>query len=224
MLEDAIRVIVAVPKKERDHMSEQVTEHLKQNEAYEVADILPEAYEYMTEIIFFRGDFILSVYITDGFRLQDYPDCTLIEVDLNIGQEIDESSESDFLATDEIQALIETTVDLYTGLSTSPKVGFGEETYQSEVSPISGESFPPEERRFLTWCDIFSPAEVDAIGRETLLSAPAPRAETLADGSILLISKNPVDNTPPEAVSEHVGIQTMTDYSDHVSRSEFYDE
>lgn len=224
MLEDSIRAFIAIPEKSKNLVFGNVSDYLQQNDVYEIIEVHPDENGPRSRIIFFKEDIVPSIHVRDGTYFEDYPDYTVIEVNVGIGQELEAATESDFLATDEMQALIETTVDLYTGLSISPKVGFGEETYQSERSPITSESFPPEERRFLTWCDIFSPAEVETIGRETLLSAPAPRVETLADGSILLISKNPVDNTPPEAVSEHVGIQTITDYSDHVSRSEFYDE
>ncbi|ACV49446.1 hypothetical protein [Halomicrobium mukohataei] len=222
MLEDEARSVIAIPQEQTEYGLSQVTELLKESTENKVIEVQRDAFHGKHEVFFSVGDVIMSILVIDGHKIEHYPGYCLIEFTNNNVRDLENTS--DFLNTDHMDIMVATATDLYDRLTELPKVGFGIETYQSEGIPISGESFPPADRDFLTWFDIFSPAEVEAIGRETLLSAPAPRVEALEDGSILLISKNPVDNAPPEEVSEHVGIQTMTDYSDHVSRSEFYDE
>ena len=98
------------------------------------------------------------------------------------------------------------------------------ETGQGPSVPVPDGDVPPSTSEFIGWFDIYPPAEVETIGRETLLSAPAPYVEELDDGSVLLVSKHPADADPGplDEVADHVGIRSWEDYPDErASRSDF---
>ncbi len=93
----------------------------------------------------------------------------------------------------------------------SPIYGFGEygigwREIPSEDEILSGNI------RHLCWANFFSPAFVQKIGREKLLSAPAWKVEELNDGGILLVlapnpmNINEVDKKKKE-VEKHLGIK-----------------
>lgn len=64
----------------------------------------------------------------------------------------------------------------------------------------------------LYWCTIFSPALVDEIGDDQLLSTPGWRVEQLPDGSVLIaVSATPFDcSTALQAAKKHLGVNDQT--------------
>lgn len=108
------------------------------------------------------------------------------------------------------------TAHLYNALPTRPvMVCSTSPTFESGTSPLpdaqnGGRAYP---RAYITWFDIYAPAEVETIGRDPLRSAPAPRVEEGDDGSVMIISKHPLDASDDalSAVSDHLGIPTWLD-------------
>lgn len=113
--------------------------------------------------------------------------------------------------------LIDLTKYLYETVPTQPVlVCSTSPTFEVTTSPLSKTeaedvTYP---RKYITWLDIYPPAEVAAIGREKLLSAPAPRVEELSNGSVLIASKHPLEigGEALMAVSNHLGISPWGDY------------
>lgn len=167
-----------------------------------------------------RRDLKFKMIVFEGFG-DEYPEGTLVRITVPSGT-FEESSEVDSSAA--LEALIETTKEVYEEIEVPKKAAYGIEDHQPMIAPVSKDDLPPSKRRFLTWLDIFSPAEVEALGREDLLTAPAHLVESLNDGSIVIVSKHPTrtDPAPLDRVANHVGIQSWEDYPDkRASRSNF---
>jgi hypothetical protein len=97
--------------------------------------------------------------------------------------------------------LIDLTKLLYQELPKQPALVFSTSpTFEATSTPlpdITKDGAIDWPRKYITWLDIYTPDEVEIIGRKTLMSAPAPRIDELTDGSVLIASKHPLE------VSEH---------------------
>ena len=110
--------------------------------------------------------------------------------------------------------IIDLTQRLYQELPKRPALVFSTSpTFAATTTPLpdrndSGTFDWP--RKYTTWLDIYTPDEVETIGRETLLSAPAPRIDELTDGSVLIASKHPLEVSEHQLddVGSHLGIPT----------------
>ncbi|MBO4249270.1 hypothetical protein IL252_15750 [Halomicrobium sp. IBSBa] len=105
-----------------------------------------------------------------------------------------------------LREMINAFVDLYTAIDGSPVMGFGIAPSQPVAVPLPEGDYPSSPRRFINWLDLYPPEEVERIGRQTLLSTPAPEVEELDDGSILVVSKHPFSDDPIEDIANHIGI------------------
>jgi len=112
----------------------------------------------------------------------------------------------DLAEAENILALIAAVKEIYTAIESPPVMCYGVGPSQPLAAPTPDSAYPSSPRRFISWLDIYPPEEVEQIGRETLLSAPAPQVEELNDGSILIISKHPCSDDPIEEIADHIGI------------------
>ncbi|WP_018257368.1 hypothetical protein [Halomicrobium katesii] len=126
-------------------------------------------------------------------------------------------------ATKAYDALIKTAKETYAEIETAVKASYGIEEHQPMHHPVSADDLPPSDRKFLTWLDIFPPEEVETIGEQRLLTAPADVSEQLPDGSIILVSKHMPDHPEPlDDIADHVGIRSWQDYpEERVSETNF---
>jgi hypothetical protein len=178
-----------------------------------------EPSEHKESEIHYDEPFISSIHITDlmgeiprseseetGLRLQIYQ---------HKGAFLQEDHDVDAEAC---RSHVDLTKYLYETLPTQPALVCS----TSPVSELRGTPLPGLDengdiaypRRFLTWLDIYPPAEVATIGRETLLSAPAPRVEELEDGSVLMAIRHPLDVSMKQLrfVSKHLDIPHWADF------------
>lgn len=110
-----------------------------------------------------------------------------------------------------LMEMVEATKDLYLLMDETPALGYGIEQHQPITAPLPDGEFPPSKRKFISWLDIYSPEEVETIGKERLLSAPAFRTEQLDDGSVLVVSKHPTTHDSLDDVADHIGIPSWED-------------
>lgn len=116
----------------------------------------------------------------------------------------------------DVAAVIEAVKDVYQLIDDVPAMGVGFDQYQPEAAPLDGDEFPPAQRKFISWLDVYSPKEVERIGRDRLLSAPAHRTDELDDGSVLVLSKHPCTQESLDEVSDHIGITSWENLPEFV--------
>ncbi|MCU4802307.1 hypothetical protein OB920_18175 [Halobacteria archaeon HArc-gm2] len=222
MLEESIKAVFVLPERSRDEAFEVVVEFAETADSYEIEEIQEDDLGARYRVYVSVDDMLLSIIFTDGNS--DHPDGNLVQIRYTIGPTLENTSE--IAGAKPLHKIAETVKHLYAVLDGHPRAVFGIETYQNQKAPLSVDDLPPTDRKFLTWLDLFPPKEVEAIGRNRLLSAPAPHVEELADGGILLISKHPVTIDPAtiDEVADHVGIKCWEDYPhERASASDFED-
>jgi len=177
-------------------------------------------FEYSSRI-FYSEPFSSAIYISELLAGIPRSDAEVTDLRLRIHQSKASFLEDDLdleVEAEACQSHIDLTKYLYETLptrpalvcSTSPNFGAGGIAPLPDLDENGNIAYP---RPFITWLDIYPPAEVETIGREKLLSAPAPRAEELDDGSVLIASKHPLEIGEghfPE-VSDHLGIPDWAD-------------
>jgi len=107
--------------------------------------------------------------------------------------------------------MIASVIDLQTTIENPALKSYGIASHQPVAAPLPEDENPASPRRFISWLDLYPPEEVETIGRERLLSAPAPRVEELSDGSVLVVSKHPLSDDPIDDIAEHMGIHFWGD-------------
>jgi len=167
-----------------------------------------------------RDSFKFKILVFNGLG-DEFPETTLVQINVPSGTFGEESVVDSSAAFDSVVA---TTKEIYNEIEVSEKATYSLENHQPMHAPLSGDDLPPTDRAFLTWLDIFPPSEVEAIGHDHLLAAPATRVREFDDGSVLLVSKHPEDSDPDplDEVAEHLGIRSWEDYpNERASRSDF---
>lgn len=156
-----------------------------------------------SRIHFSRDEF--NIEITYDDISSKYPGGTLGKLRVQVARL---GGTSDLDNAPDLWKLIESTTDIYRLLPQNAVAVYSLEPGQGPSVPVADGDVPPCDREFVTWFDVYPPSEVETIGRETLLSAPAPHVEELDDGSVLAVSKHPTSGDSLNEVADHVGIPT----------------
>ncbi|WP_435362115.1 hypothetical protein [Haloarchaeobius sp. DFWS5] len=120
--------------------------------------------------------------------------------------------------TDSLDALCDVLRVVWNG--TAPRVAYAiPSLHQSfaglQTPPVTEQSFQNRRLEYLPWIVVLPPALVETYGRETVQSAPVYRAETLDDGSILVITNEshggPTPEKPYTDAGDHIGVEAWFD-------------
>lgn len=206
-MSEGARVVQVVAGCTPEDAFESLVSRLEKADQYEVRDV-GETVFGERRVSIRRAGLRYSVVVFEGG--DQYPAGTVVRTT------VPSNSFAETAAVDsdpQLRAVVSTARDVYEAIDGETRAAYGLERHQPMIAPLSRDDLPPSDRPFLTWLDVFPPEEVETVGRDTLLSAPAPRVEALADGSVLVASKNPesIDPDPLEAVADHVGIPSWED-------------
>lgn len=211
--------IVHVAKDEPvDGVQQRLLSHVKSSDQYTVNEESENKLgEY--EIIVTRNDLMLTITALEGLG-HEYPQATIVRITVASGTFEARSPEESTVA---YNAFIKTAKETYAEIETAAKASYGIEEHQPMHHPVSEDDLPPSDRKFLTWLDIFPPEEVETIGEQRLLTAPADVSEQLPDGSIILVSRHMPDYPEPlDDIADHVGIPSWQDYpEERASETDF---
>lgn len=110
-----------------------------------------------------------------------------------------------------LSAFLDIAIRVYEVVET-PVLAYGVELYDMNEPIVPNEDVHSPELDHFPWLTFFSPARVEQYSRERLLSAPAPRVEELDDGSIVLVTRNPLNLEADTEVAAHLGIPSAKQY------------
>jgi len=197
---DAIETRYLLPPDSEDSTSEEVITFIEEHDEYELhedgEDIMGRS-----RLHFSRGAVKIKAVFDD--KSAKYPGGTLGKFRVQV-RRLDGTADLD--DAPDLWRLIESSTDIYSLLPQNAVAVYSIEPGQGPSVPVADGDVPPCDREFISWFDVYPPGEVEAIGRETLISAPAPHVEELDDGSVLVVSKHPTSGTSLEEVADHIGI------------------
>lgn len=113
------------------------------------------------------------------------------------------------------RTLVDAVRTIYLATESRPLLVYSCSIEQGFTEPPTEHAGAEGQRSYLTWLDVFTPAEVDAVGRERLLAAPAPRVEELDDGGVLVCSEHPL---------RQEGVHELADVATHLGIPHWLDE
>jgi hypothetical protein len=130
---------------------------------------------------------------------------------LFLGAFVSAFDEADEVGSPPLSTFIDIAVQVYEAVET-PVLAHGLEVFEMKEPIVPDEDVYSPELDHFPWLTFFSPERVEQYSREKLLSTPAPRVEELDDGSILIVTRNPLNYEDDSEVAAHLGIPSAKQY------------
>ncbi|ACV46301.1 MULTISPECIES: hypothetical protein [Halomicrobium] len=197
---DSIHIDLLYPADHEDEIIDTAAEIAESKNEYELFEKGVDLTGTL-RIIFARNDFDIELRATASPGRHQNGTVATFYVE---GGRLDDATK--LAEADNLASLIGAVKDIYSAIESPPVMCYGVAPNQPLAAPTPDSRYPSSPRRFISWLDLYPPTEVEQIGRDTLLSAPAPRVEELDDGSILIVSKHPFSDDAIEDVADHIGI------------------